>query len=215
MHAGDWRYPAKVNEPPSVRTAPQCTVETNTNMAGFTIRVEGSAKSVDECCAACKEFQRCAFWVWANATCSLKSSDAGRTEDRGATSGSSKAPPSPGSHGTRISAIATASRSRGSHGISVFLSYWSDTGNETDRDACVSFTGDRHDGGTVTEYRIDKDHANAYPVWQKMGSPPRPTDAQVKALVEASKVVPVQRKPNPDGSVCVTMPANSAIVLSF
>ena len=33
---------------------------------------------------------------------------------------------------------------------------------------------------TATEYRIDKDHANAHATWQAMGSPPKPTPEQVQ-----------------------------------
>lgn len=42
------------------------------------------------------------------------------------------------------------------------------------------------DGGfTVTHYRIDADHSNAYTAWKAMGSPQQPTDAQHYALVMA------------------------------
>jgi xylan 1,4-beta-xylosidase len=38
---------------------------------------------------------------------------------------------------------------------------------------------------TVTQYRIDGEHSNAFAVWQRMGSPPAPNDAQYARLVEA------------------------------
>lgn len=38
---------------------------------------------------------------------------------------------------------------------------------------------------TLTEYRIDKEHSNSYEVWKKMGSPRRPTAAQIARLEKA------------------------------
>jgi hypothetical protein len=230
-HAGDTRYHVIVKEESESLTfenytsdtkdgdvASQCTVENKTNMVGFDIGTASGATSAAECCAACVEASKsCLFWTWANATCYLKSSDAGRTVDRSATSGSSKAPPAPGSRGTRVSAMATTSQAEKDESLlmSVFLSYWSDTGQETDRRVCVNVPSGFGGGdNTATEYRIDSNHANAYPVWKKMGSPPKPTAAQIETLIQASKVVPVQAQVV-DGSVCLTMPANSAIVLKF
>lgn len=37
---------------------------------------------------------------------------------------------------------------------------------------------------TLTHYRIDHDHSNAYTRWQKMGSPDKPTEAQYHELLE-------------------------------
>ncbi len=37
----------------------------------------------------------------------------------------------------------------------------------------------------LTEYRIDQNHSNAYEVWKKMGSPQKPTSAQITALEKA------------------------------
>ena len=34
----------------------------------------------------------------------------------------------------------------------------------------------------VQHYRIDRDHGNAFAVWKRMGSPPRPTSRQLGAL---------------------------------
>lgn len=41
---------------------------------------------------------------------------------------------------------------------------------------------------TVTEYRIDKDHSNAYEVWKKMGSPQQPTTVQISTLKNAGQL---------------------------
>jgi len=40
----------------------------------------------------------------------------------------------------------------------------------------------------VTEYRMDRDHSNAYTAWLKMGSPQAPTAAQVEELRKASEL---------------------------
>ena len=131
-----------------------------------------------------------------------------------------EAPPAPGLRGTRISAMATTMPQAAAEAeglvMSIFLSYWSDTGRETDRRVCVNVPSGFGTGGATgaTEYRIDSDHANAYPVWQNMGAPPKPSPAQIQKLIEASKVVPTNVS-IVDGSVCLTMPPNSAIVLEF
>ena len=66
-------------------------------------------------------------------------------------------------------------------------------------------------------YRIDTSHANAIATWQTQGSPPKPSAAQIAALVEASKVVPasVTAVAAGGGSVDVVMAPNSAVVLVF
>ncbi len=38
---------------------------------------------------------------------------------------------------------------------------------------------------TITQYRIDAEHSNAYEVWKKMGSPQNPTNAQIAQLEKA------------------------------
>jgi len=41
---------------------------------------------------------------------------------------------------------------------------------------------------TLTHYRVDADHSNAYTAWKSMGSPQPPTDAQHDALVSAGQL---------------------------
>jgi xylan 1,4-beta-xylosidase len=38
---------------------------------------------------------------------------------------------------------------------------------------------------TVTHYRVDQDHSNAYTVWKAMGSPPTPSPSQKTTLEKA------------------------------
>ena len=41
---------------------------------------------------------------------------------------------------------------------------------------------------TVTQYRIDDQHSNSYEVWKKMGSPQKPTNAQIATLEKAGQL---------------------------
>ena len=41
---------------------------------------------------------------------------------------------------------------------------------------------------TVTHYRVDQDHSNAYTVWKSMGSPPTPSPSQKATLEKASEL---------------------------
>ena len=43
---------------------------------------------------------------------------------------------------------------------------------------------------TVTEYRVDAEHGNAYEAWKKMGEPQPPTAAQITALKQAARFTP-------------------------
>jgi xylan 1,4-beta-xylosidase len=41
---------------------------------------------------------------------------------------------------------------------------------------------------TLTHYRVDRDHGNAYEAWKRMGSPPSPTAAEYAQLEKAGKL---------------------------
>ncbi|MDN3584005.1 GH39 family glycosyl hydrolase [Mucilaginibacter flavus] len=41
---------------------------------------------------------------------------------------------------------------------------------------------------SVVQYRIDDKHSNSYEVWKKMGSPQKPTEAQIKQLEQAGQL---------------------------
>ena len=43
-------------------------------------------------------------------------------------------------------------------------------------------------GARLTEYRVDRDHSNAYAAWLAMGSPEAPNAAQRAALIQAAKL---------------------------
>ena len=104
--------------------------------------------------------------------------------------------------------------------MAVFLSFWSNTTEEASRTVKVASIvgrkgGQSGTGGTVTEYRIDATHANAYPVWQALGSPPVPSEEVLKKMMAASEVVPKVLAVEKDGSVVVDILPNSAVVLVY
>ncbi len=41
---------------------------------------------------------------------------------------------------------------------------------------------------SIIQYRIDNKHSNSYEVWKKMGSPQKPTEAQIKQLEQAGQL---------------------------
>lgn len=46
---------------------------------------------------------------------------------------------------------------------------------------------------TLTHYRIDDKHSNAYEVWKKMGSPQNPTAAQIKILEKSGQLEMIEK----------------------
>ena len=60
---------------------------------------------------------------------------------------------------------------------------------------------------TITHYRIDAQHSNAYEVWKKLGSPQSPTAPQYRELERAGQLQllePARRVPTASGRVVVT-----------
>ncbi len=60
---------------------------------------------------------------------------------------------------------------------------------------------------TVTHYRVDQDHSNAYTVWKSMGSPPTPSASQKATLEKASELQMLdkpQRMTVQDGRLVLT-----------
>jgi xylan 1,4-beta-xylosidase len=55
-------------------------------------------------------------------------------------------------------------------------------------DVRVQLEGMASGRGTLTHYRIDAEHSNAYEVWKKMGSPQQPTSSQYRELERAGKL---------------------------
>jgi xylan 1,4-beta-xylosidase len=73
---------------------------------------------------------------------------------------------------------------------------------------------------TVTHYRIDTGHSNAYTAWKAMGSPQAPSDTQYSALTHAGHLEtlgPPQRLAltNHRVTVTVTLPRQGVSLLRF
>ncbi|HWB84380.1 MAG TPA: hypothetical protein VG675_09595 [Bryobacteraceae bacterium] len=81
--------------------------------------------------------------------------------------------------------------SRSDHAISVLAWNYHDddvTAPETQVQLSVTGVPETAQRVLVREYRIDKDHSNAYTVWQKMGSPQNPTPEQYAELEAAGQL---------------------------
>jgi xylan 1,4-beta-xylosidase len=72
----------------------------------------------------------------------------------------------------------------------------------------------------MTQYRVDRDHSNAHTAWQRMGSPAKPTSAQMAALKRAGQLaqmgvatsVPVA---NGQATLDVPLPRQSVALLEL
>ena len=60
----------------------------------------------------------------------------------------------------------------------------------------------------VQQYRIDRDHSNAFEAWKRMGSPPRPTSQQLAALKRSAQLEAIT-------SPCWQRPVAGALSLKF
>jgi xylan 1,4-beta-xylosidase len=73
---------------------------------------------------------------------------------------------------------------------------------------------------TLTQYRIDAEHSNAYEAWKKMGSPEPPSPAQYDQLLKAGQLqtlAPAERVRVENGRVrlTVTLPRQAVSLLRF
>ena len=232
----------------TLSTAPlPCYIENGTDLVGFDILPDNEhvpAVSAEACCKLCRTYNAtataCSFWTWKNdgSRCYLKTSDAGRVNPaRGYTSGSIAPPPPPPPPSELVSAFATAKSGNGAS-TQVFLGFWVNGGaasNMENRSVAVEINvaavevddiiSSTDAAPAVTAYIIDATHANPLAAWEAMGSPAVPSAAQIKTLIEVSKVVPTTVEAgawqlSADGAtasrnVTVLMVPNSAILLDF
>ena len=63
-------------------------------------------------------------------------------------------------------------------------------------------------------WRVDQDHANAFATWRRMGAPAEPSDAQRKALVEASRLVSTPIRLS-GGQLELTLPRQGVALLQL
>lgn len=63
-------------------------------------------------------------------------------------------------------------------------------------------------------WRVDETHGNAFRTWRAMGSPVRPSQAQVAALVKASRLIP-ERVSLPSRTLEITLPRQGVTLLEL
>jgi len=99
-----------------------------------------------------------------------------------------------GVHGDKPDIAALASRD--AHKLTVLVWHYHDD-DLPGRSADVTLTLDKLPARPtrIQEFRIDADHSNAYTAWQKMGSPPQPTQAQYAQLEQAGQLTPLAAAP--------------------
>ena len=70
-------------------------------------------------------------------------------------------------------------------------------------------------GARLTEYRVDRDHSNAYAAWLAMGSPEAPNDAQRATLLQASKLAMIgsENRPLSGAGIDLTLPRQGVSLL--
>ena len=231
--AGDHRLPTTLASDDSVgdsaetaRSPHDCTVDENTNMAGFTLKtVKADTKAY--CCAKCQavDQQECSFWTFHDGSCVFKSSDAGRVTAPGFTSGSRVPPGGENSTtiGSPLSVFATINGSTpGVGSLQVYLSLWA---NPKDPSAVKNRTVTvtvKHAAGagpaSVVAWRIDSEHGNSREAWEALGSPAVPAARQLQHLKVVSQINPEPVKHTTSGgstTIDVPMTGDSAVRLNF
>jgi hypothetical protein len=90
-----------------------------------------------------------------------------------------------------VVAFATMNQSAPIDGISIFISFWHDSGpSPPPQQVSVNVTMPSTSWAGVAQlYRIDKDHAHAVDAWHKLGSPAVPNVAHLQLLQAASMAV--------------------------
>ncbi len=84
-----------------------------------------------------------------------------------------------------VGALATAD----TRSASVLVwNYHDDDVKGTPADVVLNVAGITSATATLTHYRVDQDHSNAYTAWLRMGSPGIPDDAQRATLVSAGQL---------------------------
>ncbi len=92
-------------------------------------------------------------------------------------------------HSVRNSADLSAVATRDARSTSVLVwNYHDDDLPAAGADLMVTIEGLPDGRPTLTHYRVDTDHSNAYTVWKALGSPQSPTAAERAALVKAGQL---------------------------
>ena len=91
--------------------------------------------------------------------------------------------------GVRVQADVNALAARDARSVSVLVwNYHDDDLPAPPADVSLQIRGVRANRPTLTEYRVDTDHSNAYTAWKKMGSPQSPSAAQYADLERAARL---------------------------
>lgn len=94
-------------------------------------------------------------------------------------------------HGVRRDADIAALASRDGNKVAVMVWYYHDDdlpGPDAEVELDIENIDGLPDTATLTHYRIDQDHSNAYTAWQAMGSPQEMTDEQYAKVDAAGKL---------------------------
>lgn len=106
---------------------------------------------------------------------------------------------------TDIGGLAAKEKDRAT--VMVWNYHDDDRNIEEETEVDVKITGVPSRQISITEYRIDSEHANSYEAWKKMGSPQNPTPAQIKEMEDAGqlKTTGKGRKTVNEGSVTIPL----------
>jgi xylan 1,4-beta-xylosidase len=70
-------------------------------------------------------------------------------------------------------------------------------------------------GAHVSIQRVDEDHGNVLGLWQKLGSPRYPTQAQLESLRDNSQLAAPESVVLTNGSLTLQLPVNGLAVLQI
>ncbi len=111
-----------------------------------------------------------------------------------------------------INAVAT----RHGHELNVLLwNYHDDDVAAPSTDIVVSVSGLPARGVRVQEFRMDRDHSNAYAVWQAMGSPQHLTAAQQRQLIRSGKLQMAEQIRLQNAVLRLALPRQGVALLHF
>jgi xylan 1,4-beta-xylosidase len=123
--------------------------------------------------------------------------------------------------GVRGAPDINALASRSDRAISVLLwNYHDDDVGAPAADVDLTVTGVPAASLTVTHYRVDADHSNAYEAWKRMGEPQSPSQAQIRTLQQAGTLQTIERPrsvraTNGRVSIPLTLPRQAVSLIRF
>ena len=111
--------------------------------------------------------------------------------------------------GVRRAPDIDALAARSDRAISVLLwNYHDDDVRAPGADVTLTVKGVPAPSPTLTHYRVDADHSNAYEAWKRMGEPQSPSQPQIRTLQQAGKLQTIERPRTLrtlDGTVSLTL----------